>query len=71
MSLSVSLRPYPPACLTTISDEELIAGYRDMLAGGEDETASGEEADTELLTGDDEWRYPEFRCIRETRTMIA
>lgn len=60
------LETVSPACLTTISDEELIAGYRDMLAGGEDETASGEEADTELLTGDDEWRYPEFRCIRET-----
>jgi hypothetical protein len=55
-----------PACLTPISDEELIAGYHDMLAGGEGETGSGEEPDTELLTGDDEWRYPEFRCIRET-----
>ena len=55
-----------PACLTPISDEELIAGYHDMLAGGEGETGLAEEPDTELLTGDDEWRYPEFRCIRET-----
>ena len=54
-----------PACLTPISDEELIAGYHDMLAGGEGETGLAEEPDTELLTGDDEWRYPEFRCIRE------
>ena len=55
-----------PACLTPISDEELIAGYHDMLAGCEGETGLAEEPDTELLTGDDEWRYPEFRCIRET-----
>lgn len=55
-----------PELFAPISDEELIAGYHDMLAGGEGETRSGEEPDTELLTGDDEWRYPEFRCIRET-----
>jgi hypothetical protein len=60
------LETVSPACLTPISDEELIAGYHDMLAGGEGETGSGEESDTELLTGEDEWRYPEFRCIRET-----
>lgn len=60
------LETISPACLTPISDEELIAGYHDLLGGGEEESGSGEEPDTELLTGEDEWRYPEFRCIRET-----
>ena len=55
-----------PELFAPISDEELIAGYHDLLGGGEEESGSGEEPDTELLTGDDEWRYPEFRCIRET-----
>ena len=60
------LKNTPPELFGPVSDDELIAGYRDLLGGREEEPGSGEEPDTELLTGDDEWRYPEFQCIRET-----
>jgi hypothetical protein len=43
-----------------------MAGYRDLLGVGAEEPPPGEELDAELLTGDDEWRYPEFQQIRET-----
>ncbi|MFI1459424.1 DUF1998 domain-containing protein [Nocardia carnea] len=56
----------PPELFGPISDEELIAGYRDLLGVGAAAPESGEESDAELLTGDDEWRYPEFQRIRET-----
>jgi hypothetical protein len=59
------LKNVPPELFRPISDDELIAGYRDLLGVGEDEPESGEESDAELLTGDDEWRYPEFQHIRE------
>lgn len=60
------LRNVSPELFGPISDEELIAGYRDLLGVGEDEPESGEESDAELLTGDDIWRYPEFQHIRLT-----
>lgn len=62
------LKNVPPELFGPISDEELIAGYRDLLGVGAEEPSSGEETDAELLTGDDEWRYPEFQRIRETPT---
>ncbi len=60
------LKNVPPELFGPIADDELIAGYRDLLGVGGDEPESGEEADAELLTGDDVWRYPEFQHIRET-----
>jgi hypothetical protein len=60
------LKNVPPELFAPISDEELISGYRDLLGVGEKEPESGEESGAELLTGDDEWRYPEFQHIRET-----
>ncbi|XVX20374.1 DrmB family protein [Actinomycetota bacterium] len=60
------LKNVPPELFGPISDDELIAGYRDLLGVGEKAPESGEESDAELLTGDDEWRYPEFQHIRET-----
>lgn len=60
------LKNVPPEIFGLISDEELIAGYRDLLGVGEQEPESGEESDAELLTGDDIWRYPEFQHIRQT-----
>lgn len=60
------LKNVPPELFGPISDEELIAGYRDLFGVGEELPSSGEESDAELLTGDDEWRYPEFQRIRET-----
>jgi hypothetical protein len=60
------LKNVPPELFGPISDEELIAGYRDLLGVGEEEPESGEESDAELLTGGDVWRFPEFQHIRET-----
>lgn len=60
------LKNVPPELFGPISDDELIAGYRDLMGIGEGPPESGEESDAELLTGNDEWRYPEFQHIRET-----
>ncbi|NNH75581.1 DUF1998 domain-containing protein [Nocardia uniformis] len=60
-----------------ISDAELLAGYRDMFGlGGSTATAlpdngtAGDENDAEegaeTLTGNEEWRHPEFQLLRET-----
>ena len=60
------LKNTPPELFGPISDDELIAGYHDLLGGREEEPGAGEEPDAELLTENDEWRYPEFQHIRET-----
>lgn len=60
------LKNVPTEFFSPISDDELIGGYRDLMGVGEVEPEPGEESDAELLTGDDEWRYPEFQRIRET-----
>lgn len=59
------LKNVPPELFVPIADDELIAGYRDLLGVGAEEPEPGETSDAELLTGDDEWRYPEFKHIRE------
>lgn len=59
------LKNVAPELFRPITDDELLAGYRDLLGVEEQEPVSGEESDAELLTGDDEWRYPEFQHIRE------
>ncbi|WP_194906178.1 DUF1998 domain-containing protein [Catenulispora rubra] len=69
----------PPELFRPITDSELLAGYRDMFGiddVGTNETqdeadpASTEEDegtdDSETLTGNDVWRYPEFKLLRET-----
>lgn len=43
-----------------------MAAFIDLFGIGEAPPASTEEGDTELLTGHDEWRHPEFTRIRET-----
>lgn len=60
------LENVPPELFGPISDDELIAGYYDLLGVGEEEPELADASDSELLTADDEWRYPEFRHIRET-----
>ncbi|TVT52286.1 DUF1998 domain-containing protein [Amycolatopsis rhizosphaerae] len=60
------LKNVPPELFGPVSDEELMAGYRDLLGVGEIVPESGEDSDAELLTGDDEWRFPEFQHIRHT-----
>ena len=58
-----------------ITDEELLAGYRDMFGIDVAEQAdagtggTGEDGEsTESLTSTDVWRHPEFRLLRETPT---
>jgi len=62
-----------------ITDEELLAGYRDMFglggaaqagAGtdGAGAAGDGEGEDAESLTSTDVWRHPEVRLLRETPT---
>lgn len=53
----------PPELFGPISDEELVAGYRDLFGVGERRPPADEPA-SELLTSDAEWRYPEFEHIR-------
>jgi len=59
------LKNVPPELFGPFTDDELIAGYRDLLGVGA-ELPAGEDSDAEFLTGDDEWRFPEFQHIRET-----
>lgn len=56
----------PQELFAPISDEELMAGFRDLFGVGEEQPEADEEGDSELLTGDDVWRHPEFQRIRET-----
>lgn len=59
-------RNVPPELFGPISDDELMAGYRDLLGIGEEKPEAAETGDAELLTGDDEWRHPEYLHIRQT-----
>jgi hypothetical protein len=69
----------PPELFQPISDEELLAGYRDMFgiadegrdeasAEGAGDTYTGGAEDAESLTSTDVWRHPEFQLLRETPT---
>lgn len=70
----------PPELFKPITDDELLAGYRDMFgigsihtdgAGSDDHgnrEDDGDGDDTETLTANDEWRYPEYQLLRETPT---
>lgn len=60
------LKNVPPELFRPISDAELLDGYRDLFGVGEEQSDPDDGAETELLTGDDEWRHPEFTRIRET-----
>lgn len=56
----------PAELFGPISDDELIAGYHDFFGIGGEELLPTDESSTDLLTANDEWRYPEFQQIRET-----
>jgi hypothetical protein len=57
-----------------ITDNDLLAGYRDMFGIGPTQDSANDDSnvedgdETETLTGNDEWRYPEYRLLRETPT---
>ncbi|TQM31297.1 uncharacterized protein DUF1998 [Nocardia bhagyanarayanae] len=66
----------PHELFKPMTDHELLAGYRDMFGHGsfgdsgslDDSMAGGnEDAEdaVETLTGNDEWRYPEYQLLRE------
>lgn len=57
-----------PELFGPISDEDLMAGYRDRFGVGAEQVKAQSENgyDAELLTSDEIWRYPEFKHIRET-----
>lgn len=60
------LKTVPPELFRPISDDELMAGYRDLFGIGAEQPEEGDDTGSEVLTGDDEWRHPEFQHIRET-----
>jgi hypothetical protein len=60
------LKNVPAELFGPVSDDELIAGFRDLLGVGQSVVETDDDVDVEFLTGDDEWRYPEFQHIRET-----
>lgn len=60
----------PHELFRPISDDELLAGYRDMFGINElprtDGVDNGDDDNAESLTGTDVWRHPEFQLLRET-----
>ena len=58
----------PPELLKPFSDDDLLAGYRDLLGEQQKSVENNvdESDDVESLTGDAEWRFPEYELIRET-----
>ncbi|MBM7820377.1 hypothetical protein JOE63_002854 [Cellulosimicrobium cellulans] len=59
-------RNVPAELFRPITDEELWAGYLDFFGVGTPKPESAESSgESELLTGDDEWRHPEYLKIRE------
>lgn len=56
----------PQELFAPITDKELMAGFLDLLGVGEPTPEAVDGAESELLTGNDEWRYPEFALLRET-----
>ncbi|MEV0645507.1 DUF1998 domain-containing protein [Phytomonospora sp. NPDC050363] len=56
----------PPELFGPVSDDELMAGYRDLLGADSEEALDTSTGDVELLTRNEVWRYPEFGQIRKT-----
>ncbi|OZE78258.1 hypothetical protein CH305_17120 [Rhodococcus sp. 15-649-2-2] len=67
----------PEELFAPIKDDELLAGYKDMFGVDLDTSVPNSLVDTkgagdatpldpENLTGNEEWRYPEYRLLRET-----
>jgi hypothetical protein len=68
---SAQLRKGLSELFAPYSDEELVAAFRDLFGPGEDEsgrqtTPTGSSVGGDQLTGNDEWRHPEYLVIRET-----
>ena len=64
---AAQLRPVLPYDLIKpLTDEELEAGYRDLLGIGGAKTEEADDTTSEELTGNDAWRYPEYLHLRES-----
>ncbi len=64
---ATQLRPaLPYDLIKPLTDEELEAGYRDLLGIGGAKTEEADDTTSEELTGNDAWRYPEYQHLRET-----
>lgn len=63
----------PPELLKPFSDDDLLAGYRDLFGDKLKPEASpvDDSGDVESLTGDAEWRFPEYELIRETPADVS
>jgi hypothetical protein len=55
-----------PELFQRFSDAELMAAFRDTCGICEQPAAGDDDATAETLTGNAEWRYPEYLRIRET-----
>jgi hypothetical protein len=49
-----------------ISDDDLMAGYNDLIGSPAERARISAAGTSESLTSNDEWRHPEFQVIRET-----
>lgn len=56
----------PKELFEPITNEELMLGYQEFFGIGQSGTVAVGDGSNELLTGDEQWRYPEFKQIRET-----
>lgn len=55
----------PPELLSGVSNEDLMAAYFDYVGVGATSTEAPESLESEFLTGEDVWRYPEYQLLRE------
>lgn len=56
----------PQELFSPIPEAEIMAAFQDLFGIGVEQPTEANNDDAELLTGDDEWRYPEFTRIRDT-----
>jgi len=56
----------PPELLSGVSNEDLMAAYLDYVGADTTSAESSEGLESEMLTGEDVWRYPEYQLLRES-----
>jgi hypothetical protein len=56
----------PDELFAPVSDDELFAAYLDRVGDVNVPTESDDNNDDEMLTGNAEWRFPEYSLLRET-----
>jgi hypothetical protein len=56
----------PYELFAPITDDQLTAAYRELFGVGELPPEPADDEHREVLTANDEWRFPEFKLLRET-----